>query len=858
MDNKTNDKVIEFFNVLDTVRGDIQPSKYLETVLPIIFYKYYSSKRQALINDELSFQTLDFDAKDTATLAKSYLSNLNEILSTDPAFIGVDYFFNSVSVDSKAIVILLKQIRTIEIDDLPYVFNTTFSNQEKRYSREDMFSYTPKGLNNLLVRLLLKDSKATATNVTMYDPTCGYGNSLISFANGVEECVQLFGQELNQLIARLAQMNIFMNIPNVNIFTRVVDGDTLLQPKFVSQGKVDTFDYIISQPPFNVPIDSDIVNDPYNRWDESYVKNLCNNAFILHITTSLNKTGKAAVVVLNALLSSKRTEDVAIRKYLLDQNILSGVVSLGAKLLNNTSFPVSVLLLDRSNSSSSTIKMIDAKNEISRLNQVQNELSQENIDRILNVFYSNEDIKNSSKSVVKSEIKQNNYNLSPSLYTNIHEEIVNNDILTIQLDDVVTFYKPIVSSEAIAKKYVTIADLSDEPFTSFIEGKALKDDFKASNYFLVDEPALLISSILPLRLGIVQASKSHPIWISKTIHAVHWNEKRIDINYLVMELMSEFSQNQLSIHFQTTSVPRINKVDLKDLLIRIPDLNDQNLSVQRLQFESAKLQYDKDKIASSNLQSTIDTLIKERMEEFQWDLHDIRNSELLAISQQVQILNKVMGKNKELNQIVVDPIKNINLETFIKRLMENTKLLSDKISTIYEFSGSNKNMKKIDIVSKTKEFMNQQKFIDLKNINYQLVTEAIDEAVEISGDIEVMFNEQDLEKILNNIVENVKRHSGFEKHEVSDNKFSIVFELTSKNQIKIVFLNSGDRTEVTPSVFFSRDRKWGDSGNSGLGGYAIKKLANRNNADVSIETYAEGEYVFSLTLLIERAYEFSL
>ncbi len=104
----------------------------------------------------------------------------------------------------------------------------------------------------------------------------------------------------------------------------------------------------------------------------------------------------------------------------------------------------------------------------------------------------------------------------------------------------------------------------------------------------------------------------------------------------------------------------------------------------------------------------------------------------------------------------------------------------------------------------------------------------------------------------------MKRHASFDPENPSLNKFSIAIEVPQSSQVKVSFLNSGERTEVTPSMYFSRDRKWGKTGNSGMGGYAIKKLANRNAAQVDVETFADGEYVFGVSILINQVFEYVL
>lgn len=844
------------YKISEGIKGHLEPSKIHYYILPALFYKYYSHKQSFELSfwGGKGFDNLEFS--DNETLISQYYNDLKIISDNDSSFPSLDNIFTrrSDSLTVKGLGNILNSLRKLEVHELPVIYEE-FKLRLSEFSSRQYGSFeTPHSLNVLMSKILLKSENGPKNRVSVYDPVCGQGDSLKVFRELSTQEVAIYGQEINHDLVLFAQMNLYMGNKDKSNYSTISWGDTLSNPAFVDGGKVLKFDYVIAQPPFNLvlPISFNS-DDPYQRWEIEDVSKNGNNAFLLHILSSLNDQGKAVVTVPSRVLFSQSRVDRKLRERLVESGVIKAVVSLAPRLLHNTSIPIHLLIFDNSKNHNS-IRFIDASDKFEKVNLLISQISSSDIDSIVEAVYSDETIVDFAKSVDSSEIREHNFDLLPSRY--VADTLAEEDGFKVyKFEDLATYIGRTSKFDVNISSYINPRDLSNNPFNiDVIPSGIISEGSAAKNYYLLQENALLIARVANFRLGIIEASKENPVLVSKNIYAFSWNPEKVDISYLAMELYSDYVLNQINISSRVAHF--ISRMDLESLKIRLPKFSENNLAVQKAQVDSARLQFDKDKIAENNLQGTIDALIKDRFEEFQWDLHDIRNSELLAITQQAQILTKIMQRNPDAAQTIVDSRKNINLQDYMQILLVNTQALAKKISTIYEFATTQEQFEVFDVVAFVENFMKTQEHLDLGQINYEFITDNIEEIYALGLSIQVKFNKVDLTRILNNIVENVKRHASFDPENPSLNKFSIAIEVPSSSEVKISFLNSGERTEVTPSMYFSRDRKWGKTGNSGMGGYAIKKLANRNSAQVDVETFAEGEYVFGVSILINRVFEY--
>ncbi|MFN8693438.1 MAG: type I restriction-modification system subunit M [Holosporales bacterium] len=274
--------------------------------------------------------------------------------------------------------------------------------------------FTPQHVSRLIAQLAMH--KQTSVN-KIYDPACGSGSLLLQAkkhfdAHIIEE--GFFGQELNHTTYNLARMNMFLHNVNYDKFN-IQLGDTLIEPHF---GDDKPFDAIVSNPPYSVKwIGSDdptLIND--DRFAPAGVlapKSKADFAFVLHALSYLSSKGRAAIVCFPGIFYRGGAEQ-KIRQYLVDNNYVETVISLAPNLFYGTPIAVTILVLAK-NKTEMTTQFIDASGLFKKETN-NNVLTDEHIEKIMQVFDSKESVEHFARSVPYEAIVANDYNLSVSSY----------------------------------------------------------------------------------------------------------------------------------------------------------------------------------------------------------------------------------------------------------------------------------------------------------------------------------------------------------------------------------------------------------------------------------------------------------
>ncbi len=260
--------------------------------------------------------------------------------------------------------------------------------------------------------------KQTTVN-KIYDPAAGSGSLLLQakkhFDNHIIE-EGFFGQEINHTTYNLARMNMFLHNINYDKFN-IVLGNTLINPQL---GDEKPFDAIVSNPPYSVKWigkdDPTLIND--DRFAPAGVlapKSKADFAFVLHALSYLSGRGRAALVCFPGIFYRGGAEQ-KIRKYLVDNNFVETVISLAPNLFFGTSIAVNILVLSKHKTDNKT-QFIDVSGEdFFKKATNNNVLTEEHIEKIMEMFDSKEDVEHVAKSYDSTKIAENDYNLSVSSY----------------------------------------------------------------------------------------------------------------------------------------------------------------------------------------------------------------------------------------------------------------------------------------------------------------------------------------------------------------------------------------------------------------------------------------------------------
>ncbi len=289
--------------------------------------------------------------------------------------------------------------------------------------------YTPTEVSRVMASILHVE-ELTRAEQSIYDPTCGSGSLLLrALAQASHHGVSLFGQEKDGTTAALAKLNMILHgVTNADI--RVAN--TLTDPQFTSGGNLQTFDICVANPPFSVKdwLPSDVAIDQYNRWTTKLMPPAkCGDyAFLLHLIRSMNvETGRGACILPHGVLSRGNAE-YDIRKYIVQQHYIKGIIGMPPNIFFGTGIPASIIILDMADRKSRKgIFFIDAKDGFMK-EGAKNRLREQDIRRIVDAWEQGEDIPYYSRMATWEEIEANDYNLNIPRYVTPRDTEIRQDL----------------------------------------------------------------------------------------------------------------------------------------------------------------------------------------------------------------------------------------------------------------------------------------------------------------------------------------------------------------------------------------------------------------------------------------------
>lgn len=293
--------------------------------------------------------------------------------------------------------------------------------------------YTPPEVSDLIAELL-----DPQPGEIICDPACGSGSLLMKcgrkvVVNHASRQYALYGQEAIGSTWSLAKMNMFLHGEDNH---KIEWGDSIRNPKLLDKnGDLMLFDIVTANPPFSLDKwgHDEAENDKFSRFRRGVPpKTKGDYAFILHMIETLKpKTGRMGVVVPHGVLFRGSSEG-KIRQKLIDENLLDAVIGLPEKLFYGTGIPAAILIFKKEKVDDNVL-FIDASREF-KSGKNQNQLSEENIDKIAVTYRSGENVDKYAYLASLEEIKENDYNLNIPRYVDTFEEEEEIDLLAVRTD----------------------------------------------------------------------------------------------------------------------------------------------------------------------------------------------------------------------------------------------------------------------------------------------------------------------------------------------------------------------------------------------------------------------------------------
>ena len=234
----------------------------------------------------------------------------------------------------------------------------------------------------------------------VFDPACGSGGMFVQSAEFIQQHrqdaatdlgVYVCGTEKTLETIKLAKMNLAVN----GLRGEIKQANAYYEDPFDSFGQ---FDYVLANPPFNVDdVTLDLVEKdrrfntygvPRNKTkakkgqDGKAVETVpnANYLWISLFATSLKAQGRAALVMPNSA-SDARHSEADIRRTLIEQNLISGMLTLPSHLFYTVTLPATLWFFDKAKTDERLL-FIDARNIFTQIDRAHRELSDEQIQNI--------------------------------------------------------------------------------------------------------------------------------------------------------------------------------------------------------------------------------------------------------------------------------------------------------------------------------------------------------------------------------------------------------------------------------------------------------------------------------------------
>jgi len=304
--------------------------------------------------------------------------------------------------------------------------------------------YTPKEVGDLLAALI-----DPTPRTTVCDPTCGSAGLLIKARLTFEarhpdqkgRAPRLYGQELNPVTFAMAKMNMFLHDYTDSHFAI---GDTMRAPGFAAPGLgLTRFDYVVANPMWNQDSYGEAFyeHDDYNRFGYGIPPSSSADwGWVQHMCASLDDHGRAAIVLDTGAVSrgsgsKNANKERAIRRAMVEADLIEGVALLPENLFYNTTAPGIVLLLNRAKPAArrGQTLLVNASAYLVK-RKPKNELTAEGIAAVVDAYRAWETRERLSRVVTLEEVRAADYNLSPSQFVEVNDRAQHRPLAAILAD----------------------------------------------------------------------------------------------------------------------------------------------------------------------------------------------------------------------------------------------------------------------------------------------------------------------------------------------------------------------------------------------------------------------------------------
>lgn len=412
-------------------------------------------------------------------------------------------------------------------------------------------------LNDLLLKLHHLDR-----NDSFVEYGCGTGNSLLKLAeNGIEA----YGVDKSLDAVIIAEIKAYWKNIDIHVVFANMDYDDIKNIK-ATKSTVDTA-FLKNGDNFEALMQNEYLQ-PYKTVIKKSGMRVWSQAIIAY---QKNKDGRVIALTTPAALFNNA--DKELRKTLINQGIIEGIIELPAGVLARTNIAPVILILSKGNHDG--IKMMDASECcVKTAKDVFIEPLQ--IEEIVRMYDAGTE---KCKTISKSEIMGKDYILGTNYYFN--KNVVKNGVALVDICNIER--GATVKAEELAKlasdtptkyQYLMLQDIVDGkianqlPYIKEID-KKYRDAVLANN-------DIVISKLTPFKICLVHVDDGEEILANGNLFRLTVDPKKMNPVYVMLFLSSPEGQEELSKYVKGTAMRTISIKDLKLVQIPMIDMEKQN------------------------------------------------------------------------------------------------------------------------------------------------------------------------------------------------------------------------------------------------------------------------------------------
>lgn len=283
--------------------------------------------------------------------------------------------------------------------------------------------YTPASIVKTIVAIL-----KPFNNCRVYDPCCGSGGMFVQSVkflqahSGNRNNISVYGQESNADTWKMAKMN--MAIRGIDADFGPHHADTF----FNDIHKTLKADFVMANPPFNLSNwGQDKLQDDV-RWKYGLPPaGNANFAWIQHMIHHLAPNGKIGLVLANGALSSQTGGEGEIRKNIVEDDLIEGIVAMPTQLFYSVTIPVTLWFISKNKQQKGKTLFVDARKMGYMVDRKHRDFTDEDIQKLSDTFEafqngSLEEVKGFCAIATTEEIAKQDYILTPGRYVGIEEQ----------------------------------------------------------------------------------------------------------------------------------------------------------------------------------------------------------------------------------------------------------------------------------------------------------------------------------------------------------------------------------------------------------------------------------------------------